>query len=444
MRRHLRFVTLILFLVAVVVSLVLLPGGGRRPPLRPREREARIRIAPGAGPLPRFQLQRVEPAAADVEPAASLIRDVLWNDLAFEEVFELQAAGAEAPPTADSRDAQADVDGVLSALLRREGGTLRLELRLRDVRSGQLAFAREFVGPEAHPRTIAHVAANELLADQAGIRGLAESRLAFVSDRLGSFREPTGSIRRVKEIFVADYDGANEQRLTADGDLDMTPTWSPDRRAVAYTSFRTGGQEIFITRLDDRRLLSAGGAGQNRLPAWSPDGGRIAFSSNRAGNEEIYVMNWDGSGAQRLTTSWAIDTSPAWAPDGKRIAFTSDRTGSPQIWVMDADGGNQRQLTREKYCDRPSWSPGPDDEIAYVSRTKTGYDIKVIAPGTGEVRQLTAGFQNESPAFSPNGRHIAFTSSRGTGQQIWMMNRAGGALRQVTRIGNNSMVAWSR
>jgi len=360
----------------------------------------------------------------------------LKADLEFEDAFDLQlaAAGAQA----------ADADGVLSATIRRDNGDLRVEVRLRDARSGQLAFGREFVGAEKNPRLIAHVAANELLADQAGIRGLADSRLAFVSDRLGSFKEPTGSIRRVKEIFAADYDGANEQRVTTDGDLDMTPTWSPDRRAIAYTSFRTGGQEVFITRLEDRRVQATGAAGQNRLPAWSPDGTRIAFSSNRNGNEEVYVMNADGSGALRLTTSWAIDTAPAWSPDGKRIAFTSDRGGSPQIWVMDADGGNQRQLTRERYCDRPSWSPGPDEEIAYVSRTKTGYDIKVIEPATGNTRQLTFGPQNESPAFSPNGRHIAFTSGRGGGQQIWTMTRTGSNLRQVTHIGNNSMVAWSR
>jgi TolB protein len=57
---------------------------------------------------------------------------------------------------------------------------------------------------------------------------------------------------------------------------------------------------------------------------------------------------------------------------------------------------------------------------------------------------LTFGRQNESPAFSPNGRHIAFTSTRSGTQQIWTMTRTGTGLRQVTRDGNNSMPAWSR
>jgi TolB protein len=439
MRRR-RLAALLLFALALLVSLVLIPGNSRRPPVVRKEREARIRIAPGAGVLPRVTLSpvAVRPADPGLGDAAATIGEVLRSDLAFEEAFDLLPAGGEA-----GEDAHAD--GELAAILRREGGMLRLEVRLHDSRTGQMAFGREYAGPETSPRAIAHMAADEILRDQAGIEGLAHSRLAFVSDRLGSFREPTGSVRRVKEIFVADYDGANERRVTVDGDLDMTPAWSPDGRSLAYTSFRRGFQDVFIMPLADLRPgTPAGARGQNRLPAWSPDGARIAFSSNRDGNEEIYVVNADGSNARRLTKHGGIDTAPTWSPGGTQIAFTSDRTGRPQIWVMDADGGNLRQLTNEKYCDRPSWSPGPANEIAYVSLTTTGYDIEVIDLAAGAVRQLTFGRQNESPAFSPNGRHIAFTATRSGGQQIWTMTRTGAGLRQVTHLGNNSMPAWSR
>jgi TolB protein len=439
--RRRRFVALVLFGLAAAVALVLTPRDAGRPPVPPKEREARIRIVARAGLLPRLAVgpAAVHPAAPDLDTHASLVGDVLRADLEFEGAFDLVSVEAGAPGVAGA------ADGTLSASLRREDGQLRLEVRIHDAATGHAAFAREFVGPESSTRRMAHAAASEILADQAAIPSVALTRLAFVSDRLGSFREPTGSLRRVKEVFVADYDGANEQRLTTDGDLDMTPAWAPDGRAVAYTSFRRGFQDIFVTRLPDRRLEApTGGRGQNRLPAWSPDGTSMAFSSNRDGNEEIYVMKSDGSEWRRLTKHWGIDTAPAWSPDGTRIAFTSDRTGRPQIWLMDADGANPRQLTDEKYCDRPTWSPAPFDEIAYVSRTKTGYDIKVIEPATGITRQLTFGPQNESPAFSPNGRHIAFTSTRSGTQQVWTMTRTGTGFRQVTRIGNNSMPAWSR
>ncbi|HEX7485930.1 MAG TPA: hypothetical protein VF332_07245 [Vicinamibacterales bacterium] len=442
MPRAVRLAALLLFSIAVVITLVLLPRGQPPGPVPPKERERRITIRAAGGGMPRLALARftADGGTPELDRLANTLGEVVRADLDFEGVFEIlpvmpPSGGGQVPPS----------DGIVSGQLRLEGGMLHLAVRVHDVASRQLAFGREYAGLEKTPRLIAHVAANDILADQAGIRGLAHSRLAFVSDRSGAFNEPTGSRRRIKEIFVSDYDGANDARITVDGDLDLTPSWSPDRRAIAYTSYRRGYQDIFVTHLEERRQdTPTGGRGKNWLPAWSPDGASIAFTSNRDGNEDIYVMNADGSGLRRLTTHWAIDTSPAWSPTGAKIAFTSNRTGSPQIWVMDADGSNQRALTSEKYCDRPSWSSGPIDEIAYVSRTKTGFDIKVIDPATGSERQLTFGPQNESPVFSPNGRHIAFTSMRGGTQQIWTMTRMGTELRQVTHVGNNSMASWSR
>jgi TolB protein len=440
MRRALRRASPVLFVTAVVIALVLGPGVQRPERVVRRERESRITIHAGQGGLPRLSRSPfvADGQSPDLEAVAATLGDVLWADLGYEDVFDLLPVTppGEKPPAAD---------GVVSGRVRLEDGAVHLEVRIREATGRQLAFAREYVGPEAAARQVAHVAADEILRDQAGIQGLAASRLAFVSDRLGAFKDPTGSPRRVKEIFVSDYDGANQRRVTTDGDLDLTPSWSPDGRFLAYTSYRRGFQDIFVTDLGTRRQSSPTlGRGPNWLPAWSPDGKQIAFTSTRDGNSEIYVMNADGTACRRLTTNWAIDTSPAWSPDGKQIAFTSNRTGSPQIWVMDADGSNPRAVTTEKYCDRPTWSPGPVDEIAYVSQTRTGFDIEVIDMGTRRVRQLTFGLGNESPAFSPNGRHIAFTSTRSGTQQIWTMTRLGTELRQVTKVGNNSMASWSR
>ena len=63
---------------------------------------------------------------------------------------------------------------------------------------------------------------------------------------------------------------------------------------------------------------------------------------------------------------------------------------------------------------------------------------------TGTVRQLTFGEgNNESPSFSPNGRHIAFNSTRTGKTQIFTMARDGKDLRQITRVGANYQPNWS-
>ena len=94
-------------------------------------------------------------------------------------------------------------------------------------------------------------------------------------------------------------------------------------------------------------------------PSWSPDGKRIAFTSFRNGRKwDIYVMDADGDNQRRLTNHPDGDWNPSWSPDGKRIAFVSNRTRdlNPDIYVMDADGSNPRNLTNHPDDDEaPAW-----------------------------------------------------------------------------------------
>jgi TolB protein len=419
------------------------------------------RITARLGGPPRLAIPESAASSTDValNEAARTVVDVLRGDLSFERQFVVlpvpfdslaaPAASVASTSAASSAWRALGADGLLTTELKRTSGAktaITIVARLYDVASGRVAIERTFDVEPAAARAAAHEFADDVSWTQLGMRGISRSRIAFVSDRNGAYRSPTGETRRVKEIFATDYDGGNQAAVTSDGDLALTPNWSPDGLAVAYTSYRRGFQDLFIARLDDHRLLSpTGGYSKNWLPAWAPDGTRLAFTSSREGSESIFVMNVDGSNVHRLGNHWGIDTSPAWSPDGRQLAFTSNRSGSPQIWLMDADGSNPRQLTKEKYCDRPTWAPSPFNEVAYVSRTSTGFDIKVIDVVTGRSRQLTFGNGfNESPAWSPNGRHLAFSSTRSGGEQIWTMTRTGDDLRAVTHIGNNSMPAWSR
>jgi TolB protein len=114
---------------------------------------------------------------------------------------------------------------------------------------------------------------------------------------------------------------------------------------------------------------------------------------------------------------------------------------------MGADGLNLRRISSEGYCDRATWnSSSAFNEIAYVCKNGGGYDIKVYDLASGEVRQITNGEgSNESPAFAPNGRHIAFTSTRAAGRtQVFVISRDGKDVRQITRAGNNYTPDWSR
>jgi TolB protein len=76
-----------------------------------------------------------------------------------------------------------------------------------------------------------------------------------------------------------------------------------------------------------RRLTTSRGA--DLSPTWAPDARRLAFRSDRDGNDEVYVMDADGSGQRNLTRNPGSDYSPAWSPDGRWIAFASGRPATP-------------------------------------------------------------------------------------------------------------------
>src|SRR5688572_4892836 len=390
----------------------------------------------------------------ETQEAARTIGQVLWDDLNFEREFYMiprdtyktipAALSIETVPYERWRELGAD--GLVVGTVQRSGNGIQVEMRLYDVRARLSRFGREYSGSAANPRLYAHTMSDELHKSQVNLRGVARTKLAFVSDRNKEPVAATVEKRDVKEIYISDYDGFNARRITINRNLNINPNWSPDGRSIAYSSYRTGVPDILISNIYAGTMENpTKGVGQNFLPMFSPDGTRLLFMSMRDGNSEIYLMNRDGSDVRRLTNNPAIDGSPTWSPTGTQIAFTSERTGSPQVYVMNVDGSGVRRISSESYADRATWSPAPFNEIAYSARTGPGFDIKILNIGSGETRQITFGEgTNESPVWAPNGRHLAFMSTRQGRSQIFTVARDGRNLRQITRDGNNTTPHWSQ
>ena len=309
---------------------------------------------------------------------------MLYDDLNYEREYYMIGKDAIATvPKPASIDAvpldrwkELNADGVIVGAVRKTAAGVTVQVKLIQVGSGRVAFGKEYSGAIANPRRYAHTISDDIFQQQLGLRGVARTKLAFASDRDAErMKGPVGD-RETKEIYIADYDGANPQRVTNTKTLNIAPSWSPDGEIIAYSSWRPSGPGGFGTFQDivlsfihkGLRVTPANGNPdkQNYLPAWSPDGTKIAFSGTRNSNQDIYVMNRDGSGAAALTNNPEIDTSPTWSPNGNQIAWASGRAGNPQIYVMNADGTGQRKLTSETWCDRPTWSPAPFNEIAYA------------------------------------------------------------------------------
>jgi TolB protein len=434
----------------------------QQPPAPPAQQptEVSVTITGEGGQPPRLAVADFIALTADAETTAitKIIGQVLWDDLNYEREFtfiprDVIATVPKASSFADvpfDRWRELNADGLVIGTVQKTGTTLRVEVRLFNVRSRQAVFGKVYTGSGANPRLFAHMTADEIYQSQRALKGVAQSKLTFVSDRDGERMTGTVEKRDVKEVYIADYDGENQRRVTIGRTLNVFPRWSPNSRSIAYVSYRRGAPNIFISNIYEGTMEEVTkGNNENWLPAWSPDGARLCFASPREGkgHTNLYIVNRDGTGLRKITDHPSINTSPTWSPSGTQIAFVSDRTGSPQVYVISADGAGQAQriTASEGYADKPTWSSVPYNEIAYTARTGPGNDIKVIDMATRAVRQLTFGEgTNESPAFAPNGRHIAFTSTRSGKKQIFTIARDGTDLRQITKTGNNEQPDWSK
>ncbi len=303
--------------------------------------------------------------------------------------------------------------------------------------SDDVVGGKRYVGSTSVVRLMAHRFADELVYRYTGEPGIARTKIAFVSE-----------IGNARELFIMDYDGYEPRQITADGFLNLMPRWSPDRRFLVFTAYRSRNtQDIDLIELATGKrwtLVSLGGL--NITPALSPDGNYLAFTTSQDGNAEIYRLDTRTKALQRLTVNPAGDLSPSWSPSGREIAFTSDRGGGPQIYLMSADGSNVRRLTYEgDYNAAPAWSPR-GNWIAHVCRTpRREYKLCLISPDGQKRVQITTGpGVDDSPSWSPDGRHLVFSSTADGKSHIYMINADGKDLERLTYGGTHySSPAWS-
>lgn len=373
--------------------------------------------------------------------AAPMSIDVAANDLALSGFFKVidpkaylanQAAEGLSMNPQDWRNVGAE--GVIKGRATPYGGEMKLEFRLYEVAKGdQAVLAKDYRGSRDMARMFVHQWAAEVVKYYTGEDSFFNSRIAFSS--------PVGPKRR--DLFVMDWDGGGTHNVTKQSQ-NVLPAWSPSGAELAFTSYMQGKPDLYIMAAGGGhpRLLSAR-PGINIGAQFSPDGSRIAATLSQDGNSEIYLLDRNGGILKRLTNNPYIDTSPTWSPDGSRIAFVSDRFGSPQIWVMSADGSGQTRLTRRgNYNTQPKWSPKKDAPlIAFSGRDeKMAYDVFTINADSGEMVRVTEGHgSNQSPTWAPNGRAIAYESTRGG---LWISTADGRTEKQVYR-GSATSPAWS-
>ncbi len=311
-------------------------------------------------------------------------------------------------------------------VLRGSSSAGRIDGALLDAK-GTVVFNNHYDEPDL--RDNAHAFSDDVVTAVTGGRGIAATKIAFVSRRTGA-----------PEIYLSDSDGARVRQVTAGGGQKGAPALAPGGILLAYTSWQSGFADVVMKDLrfgTERPVLSA--PGSNSGAAFSFDGTRLALTMSFEGDAEIYVSTLAGTRLRRVTESRSVEFSPAWSPDGSRLVFCSDAAGTPQLFVVARQGGEPERLeTGYRHNTSPEWSPD-GSQIAFTGRQSSGAAVVLYDLAAGKSRVLLA--RAEDPTWAPDGRHLAAVQE---GSLVVVDTVRGGVRSIVSGFARLGEPAWSR
>ncbi len=290
---------------------------------------------------------------------------------------------------------------------------------------GKTALAKNFQGAG---KSKVHRFADEIVETLTGNRGIASTRIAFVTNRSGQ-----------KEIYTAEADGGNVVQLTHDRAISVGPRLSSDGRRLLYTGYQSGYADVYaidIASGSRERIMKY--PGTNTGATFSPDGGRIAVTLSKDGNPELYITNGEGGSPRRLTHTSGVESSPAWSPDGAELIYSYDEHGSPQLYRIAAGGGEPHAIsTGHTYNTEPNWSPD-GKKLAFNVREGGSFQVAIHELSGGRTRIVGEG---QDPVWGADSRHLIFATG---GALILLDAQTGQRTTLVSGLGKISEPTWSR
>jgi Tol biopolymer transport system component/predicted Ser/Thr protein kinase len=186
---------------------------------------------------------------------------------------------------------------------------------------------------------------------------------------------------------------------------DSSPAVSPDGQWLIFRRY-TGGYnaELMVQRLrpgiePDGAPITVPGAQLNPAwPCWSPDSSQLIFADNNR------IFEWKIGGAPRLlyASTTILDGLTAGWPAGHLRVIASGRSSNFNIWSLPIDPATHRAY-------------GPP------------------------IRRVPSSATDNSMSFSPDGKRFAFVSNRTGSREVWLADRNGANLKQLTRLGAYGM-----
>jgi Tol biopolymer transport system component len=189
------------------------------------------------------------------------------------------------------------------------------------------------------------------------------------------------------------------------------PLWSPDGRAIAFTSSVETKHGIYVIDAESttpQQIIS-----RNKhmlLTDWSVDRKRLLFQERGdATREDVWVLPMGrGDAPTPVLQSRFAERQARFSPDGRWIAYTSDESGQPEVYVQPFPPTGAKWQISNDGGREPSWRRD-GRELFYLSG-----DRRLMAVGLGGTRGFSADRTTELfrvPADAPRENRISYAAT---------------------------------
>jgi WD40 repeat protein len=172
------------------------------------------------------------------------------------------------------------------------------------------------------------------------------------------------------------------------------------------------------------------------------DNGTLAFV--RGSSTNLQLVKWvDRTGVELGTIGPALTATGAapqltLSPDGRRVAFTRRTPANNNLWLMNTTSGQLERLTFGLNEDEtPVWSPD-GRSVAYASTRDNGLTsvyVKSVEGTSDPMRIYTARTHGHLSSWSPDGRSVVFTRYDGKAFELWRLDLENGREQALTTGG---------
>jgi len=346
------------------------------------------------------------------------IASIIKNDLEFSQQFNVTVR------TIDSVNSKKLITSIFEqgypmAVFLNEGNKQNsIEWRVYDTTQVAMLKGAKYVKRGDILRGWAHNIADTLWETLAGQPGFFSTKIAYAKDIAHSKK------KKIKYIYIADYDGSHEQELVNAPTISIAPRWNNDSKSptVFYSEYTNSNIRLVGINMKKKRKIASNFDGVNMLLAFSIDGKSIAYcASHGGGNCHLYY--YDSGVFKKLTNNGGNNVSPTFSADGKSLFLCSDfQTGKPQIYRYTMAYDTLERLTFDGYCASPNYCCA-QNKLAYVKIVNGiaqlfSYDVE-----SKQHTQLTFDAGNkEECSWSPCGNFLLFSYEKGESSRIAMLN----------------------